>query len=445
MFHKILLLIILSTFYFCSHIYSQTLQWRTPPNSPSGGSGERLEDIFFINANTGWAIFHGGKVYRTTTGGNIWDTTIIQSGNALRSIGFFDTENGILGTLSDDSNQVLYRTSNHGVNWSLITNLPNPWPLGICGINIANENVAYACGRYTLPARIVKTTDKGLTWTASLIDTALARSLVDCYFWDQNNGIAVGGHSVTVNFFGSYSVILKTTDGGNTWIRVYRSSRQFEWCWKISINGNSVFASIQRAGSGISNILKTTNMGSEWQEIPFRVFSQQGIGFVNENTGWVGGFGSNYETTNGGAEWHLAGWGVNLNRIRFLSDTLAYAVGNRIYKYSREPVGINIITGIIPASFYLHQNYPNPFNPVTKIKFDITRDARRPVGASETQDVKLDVYDALGREVQNLVNQNLSPGSYEVEFDGSNFSSGIYFYELITNGFNEVKRMMLLK
>jgi len=438
MFYRILF-IILCTFYFSAHIYSQSLQWRTLPTSPSGGAG-RLNDVFFINANTGWAIFHAGKVYRTTNGGNTWDTTII-SGTVLRSIGFFDSENGILGTLSDDSSKILYRTSNHGVNWSLISNLPSPWPLGICGINIASENVAYACGRYTMPARIVKTTDKGLTWTASLVDTSLATSLVDCYFWDENNGIVAGGHSITLTHFASYPVVLKTSNGGNTWIRVYTSSAQYGQIWKISCwLGSSGSASIESYGGGI-NILKFTDFGNKWIEIPFRSYHQQGIGFVNENTGWVGGWtGPNYETTNGGAEWHLAGWGTFLNRIRFLSDTIAYGVGNRIYKYSREPVGINLISGIIPASFSLHQNYPNPFNPVTKIKFDITQDVRR-----QTSNVKLIVYDGVGREVATLVNQKLSPGSYEVEFAGNSFSSGIYFYTLKTENFIEVKRMILLK
>ncbi|MDQ3022167.1 MAG: T9SS type A sorting domain-containing protein [Bacteroidota bacterium] len=103
-------------------------------------------------------------------------------------------------------------------------------------------------------------------------------------------------------------------------------------------------------------------------------------------------------------------------------------------------VSINNQNLEIPDEFLLYQNYPNPFNPVTKIKFDIASDLRR-----EMQDVKLIVFDVLGKEIQNIVNEKLSPGSYEVEFDGSNFSSGIYFYKLITENFSVVKRMILLK
>ncbi|MEO8665470.1 MAG: T9SS type A sorting domain-containing protein, partial [Ignavibacteria bacterium] len=103
-------------------------------------------------------------------------------------------------------------------------------------------------------------------------------------------------------------------------------------------------------------------------------------------------------------------------------------------------VGIKAASDIIPEKFSLSQNYPNPFNPVSTIKFDITQDPRR-----ETQDVRLIVYDALGKEVSTLVNEDLSPGTYEVEFDGRNLSSGIYFYRLTAGSFSEVKRMMLIK
>jgi len=85
-------------------------------------------------------------------------------------------------------------------------------------------------------------------------------------------------------------------------------------------------------------------------------------------------------------------------------------------------------------------NFPNPFNPVTKIKFNIPRDARR-----ETQDVKLVIFNALGEEVSTLVNGRLAPGSYETDFDASNFPSGVYFYRIEMNGWIETKRMTLIK
>ncbi len=95
---------------------------------------------------------------------------------------------------------------------------------------------------------------------------------------------------------------------------------------------------------------------------------------------------------------------------------------------------------LLPEKFSLYQNYPNPFNPVTKIKFDIPSNVK-----GQTSDVKLIIYDALGKEVTKLVNEKLDAGSYEAEFNGSSYSSGIYFYKLEAGNFSEVKRMILLK
>ncbi len=89
----------------------------------------------------------------------------------------------------------------------------------------------------------------------------------------------------------------------------------------------------------------------------------------------------------------------------------------------------------LPLQFNLSQNYPNPFNPKTKINYEL-RFANY---------VSIIVYDVLGKEVGSLVNQKQNAGRYEIEFDGSNFSSGVYFYKLTTDDFTSVKRMILLK
>ncbi|MBL7105953.1 MAG: T9SS type A sorting domain-containing protein [Bacteroidales bacterium] len=89
----------------------------------------------------------------------------------------------------------------------------------------------------------------------------------------------------------------------------------------------------------------------------------------------------------------------------------------------------------IPESFALYQNFPNPFNPTTKIKFDILK----------TSDVKLIIYNSLGKEIGKLVNEKLQPGTYNVDFKGNNHPSGVYFYKLITDEFIDVKKMVLVK
>ncbi len=93
------------------------------------------------------------------------------------------------------------------------------------------------------------------------------------------------------------------------------------------------------------------------------------------------------------------------------------------------------ITTQIPKDFVLHQNYPNPFNPVTMIRF----------GLPKAGVVSLKVYDILGREVANLLNEFKSAGEYIVDFDASTLTSGVYFYRLETQSYKDVKRMVVLK
>jgi hypothetical protein len=87
------------------------------------------------------------------------------------------------------------------------------------------------------------------------------------------------------------------------------------------------------------------------------------------------------------------------------------------------------------SNFFLSQNYPNPFNPTTKINFSIPK----------TENVSLKVYDIIGNKVTTLVDESKSAGKYEIIFDASSLSSGIYFYKIITESFVETKKMVFLK
>ena len=103
---------------------------------------------------------------------------------------------------------------------------------------------------------------------------------------------------------------------------------------------------------------------------------------------------------------------------------------------------IDLLTDISQQElkYHLYSNYPNPFNPTTRIKYTIPQYARGEMG-----EVSLKVYDALGKEVATLINKEQPAGEYEVEFDGSNYSSGIYFYRIKSGSFIETRRMILLK
>lgn len=89
----------------------------------------------------------------------------------------------------------------------------------------------------------------------------------------------------------------------------------------------------------------------------------------------------------------------------------------------------------IPYTFELLQNYPNPFNPSTTIKFSV----------AEESPVVLKVFDLLGSEIVTLVNKELKPGRYSIEFNAANLASGIYFYSITANQFRHVKKLMVLK
>jgi hypothetical protein len=114
-----------------------------------------------------------------------------------------------------------------------------------------------------------------------------------------------------------------------------------------------------------------------------------------------------------------------------ITDTLTYLL--KIYTTSITS-GVSL-TSDMPEHFLLNQNYPNPFNPTTQIKFDLKNSGF----------VKLIVYDILGREVKILVNEYKPAGSYEVQFDASNLTSGIYFYKLSTKNYTSVKKMVLMR
>jgi hypothetical protein len=98
-------------------------------------------------------------------------------------------------------------------------------------------------------------------------------------------------------------------------------------------------------------------------------------------------------------------------------------------------VDVEQIAQSIPGRLVLHQNYPNPFNPSTVIRFELP---------TPTQ-VRLSVYDLMGREVSVLVNQRRDAGVHQVQFDGSNFASGVYFYRIEAGSFLQTRKLLILR
>lgn len=146
-----------------------------------------------------------------------------------------------------------------------------------------------------------------------------------------------------------------------------------------------------------------------------------GNGLYSEFRGWTGGGQGSYTSADSSG----------------LDTIITVTMSNPIVQTARwfTIVGISQIGEELPDQYALHQNYPNPFNPTTKIKFDIVK----------TGNVKISVFDLTGREIAILNNSSLSPGKYEVEFDASTLSSGMYFYRIETGEFTDLKKMLLLK
>jgi len=418
--------------------FSQTpSKWKILPNSPVAGS--RFNDCSFINPNTGWVCSASNTdIYKTTDGGESWFIV----GNTFydnRCIVFFDSLNGWTGEYS--SSNRLNKTTNGGVNWSTLI-LPFSAGTGLCGFSIANDSVLYGVGRYWGPANVIKTTNKGNTWTVINMGV-YASGLVDCYFKNQDSGFVVGRAGTGSSAKG---IVLFTGDGGNSWDTSYITANNNQWCWKITFPTKNVGYVSLEPSMTLCYFLKTTNGGSNWEEKPFlnSLYDEEGIGFINETTGWIGGWELNtYETTNGGNNWHstdttgAGGYATNINRFRFFGDTIGYAVGKRIHKYEK-----NVITSANPGptfvikEFKMYQNYPNPFNPRTTIKLEL------PKGTN----INLTVYNILGKKVATIIEGDFLPaGIHEFDWDATSFPSGVYYYKIYNNDIGFTKSMLLIK
>ena len=136
-----------------------------------------------------------------------------------------------------------------------------------------------------------------------------------------------------------------------------------------------------------------------------------------------------------------------LNSVTEARNIAKDVIGFYGTNFSYVPVGVKKAThDNLPTEYSLSQNYPNPFNPSTTIKYQIPTHSGQVVGSGfSLRNVTLKVYDILGREVTTLVNQQQKPGSYEVLFNASNLTSGVYFYRLQSGSFNESRKMILLR
>ncbi len=180
-----------------------------------------------------------------------------------------------------------------------------------------------------------------------------------------------------------------------------------------SIYPDSLTVSYSAAGDSIPEgtwvlVGKFKGSTSGWQQ----------FGFAVPTTGAHGRIAIRYKVVNGGPS------GANSDYI-----------GIDALRLTRGTVGIQQIGTLVPKDYALNQNYPNPFNPTTNIDF----------GIPKAGNVKIVVYDMLGKEIKTLVNEYKEAGSYKVSFDASNLPSGVYIYKIQSGAFSKSVKMSLVK
>lgn len=380
-------------------------QWQLLQNSPVANS--RTDDIWFFDELTGWLVNSSGYVCKTEDGGENWTPKFFLAPNlpsfpylrcmswANRQIGWFGAVTGIgdVSSITSPSQFIrilLHHTTDGGETWRPVENLPEGSPAGICGFHAVNERVAYGSGTNDpgLPGPgIIKTMDNGASW--ELIDMRpYASNLIDIYFYDEDNGFVVGGlidpkaeidHKAypppRLSRYGQVKpVILRTRDGGKSWTNTVANIKDFEageWGWKIQfLNEKHGFIALENFRD--ASILVTKDGGDSWvrkhvaknqdPSSPAINNDLEGIGFINELQGWVGGWGfqdlstpvgglENSFTEDGGETWiaqnHLPNPNIppssrndpryRINRYRFVKDifgnvTTGYCSGQQVFK-----------------------------------------------------------------------------------------------------------------
>lgn len=431
--------LLLLLFLLFSVVMHSQATWHLLPNSPS--QTFRHDDVFFINENKGWVINVKGEVWKTLDGGTTWNKSTQQS-SSFRCVGFSDSLRGFIGNLCPGSwaatndTVPLYKTTDGGNTWSPITVFNGPFPKGICGIRVVNDSVIVGCGRVGGPSFFVRSTDGGVTWTSKDM-SSYAGMLIDVSFISADTGFVVGG--TTSSWQTSKSIILYTTDGGQTWTPKITGTSTGDHCWKIEkTKTNTYYVSVERSSATLPLLFyKSSDGGSSWTEHTLtneQYGWSQGIGFVSDTVGWIGGGPGAISTSDGGQTFSSFPLLVNMNRMRVVNETLAYAVGQRVYKYSKlSSTGITQLPDL--TGYSLQQNVPNPFTKKTTLTYTIPK----------PEHVVLEIFDNAGRKIKTLVNAEKSAGTYTVVFEVPEPAHELFICSISAGYFGKAIKMFSLK
>ncbi len=381
-----------------------------------GGDGMYV-NVDFTNPDIIYAESQFGGLAKSTDGGN----------------DFFDATNGI----------------NFGepVNWSTPVIMDSHNPLVL----------------YYGTDRVYRTTNGAASWTA--ISDDLTNGIPGTRLGTVTT-IAVAPSDSNIIYAGTDdSHIWVTTDYGSNWTDIsLHPELPDRWVTRVVIDPDNA-SIIYATYSGLKwkdpqpHVFKSTDMGLSWTNISSNLPDAPVNAFAvdNNNPDWLylGSDVGAFVSFNGGQSWCVLGLGLPVvsvydMKIHPTENYLAIGThGRSMYRLdlNQLTVGVNE-DNISVNNFELLQNYPNPFNPSTKIKFTIllTPPSSPLSERGETGGfVSLKVYDALGKEVALLVNEEKPAGDYEVKFNASQLSSGIYFYKLEAGNYSETRKMVLMK
>ncbi|MFC2092831.1 T9SS type A sorting domain-containing protein [Bacteroidota bacterium] len=375
-----------------------------------------------------YPLMNAYQFYKTTNGGLNW--TLISSGSNcyINTFQFIDELTGYAGggytgpPPDFDKGKFILKTTNGGVNWTTVSYLiitAMPSDMDYTDLYFINSNTGWACAN---DGQISKTTNGGTNFTIHAMTPYFKKKAI--YFVNSQTGWTAGESGKIAN----------TSNGGLNW-NMQPDLMTQDINSLYFLNGQTGYA-CNSAGF----LFKTTNSGVNWNNNWITTTSMNSIFYKDENHGWIAG------TTyimgyNGMFFQSYSNSSMTLKSISF-SDTLhGWACGGTFMLYTSTGgvTGISPNNNSIPVEYNLEQNYPNPFNPYTIISYDLPKNGI----------VKLAIFDFLGREVTKLVaNEFTNAGRYSVVFNGSNLSSGLYFYVLeVNNGkdFNMVRKMVMIK
>ena len=434
-------------FIFAFQMFHISLYSQGTWESVESPTNKFLRSVDFVDSLYGWAVGDSGTIIHTTNGGTDWAFQNSKTENSIVDVFFLNRNIGWASSWNTSIvpfGTLLLKTADGGQSWTSESYQDDN--LFVTTILFLDSLNGWMGGT---PHALVKTTNGGLSWVQAEIDTSLFAffPVLNITFYNSQYGYACGG------WIDGAGVVWSTTNGGDNWFAIDPSDAPPD-----PINQVHIFDSLNVIGIGGDReifgvgVIRTSDGGSFWE---YEDIGMPGFGltldFRTENEAWAT-LASQQKfiySLDAGATWIQ----IPTPDSSFIFDVIfpdslhGFAVGKQgaILKYKPPIVdAISDYDDAILKSFKLFQNYPNPFNPITKIKFTIPN-----VVSSLDLRTTLVVYDVLGKEVATLVNEEKPPGEYEVEFNvsaiGGDLPSGIYFYQLKTEGYIETKKMMILK